>query len=357
MAKKNKGLVVASVVGLGILLGSRKKGTTTTTNPLRVGVAPLAGSGGGGGSVYNPPTTGFVITGVGQTVTGLAVPQTVTLPVRVINLTATPAGIYSGSVALRTANGTVLHTETITDLNISSTGYPAIYFNPQNPVWNIPGPGTYTMLISFTIQGVLYSRSVEISLTNTDLGIVVGGNSGVTVQDYSVNNGNEVVLSLTGGTVGQSTTIQLKQGATVVGTLTAAYAASMVVNSSVYGYCDVFIDNTDLGGVYVPYQIAGTFAVERAKAVNDGILTLEINKVGAQYIMSDSANNGGWANVEYWHNSTFLGAAIPANYAVEPNIIHNLTKKVWGNGGSWISYDGDPNPKQKRQQTFKIVAV
>lgn len=358
MAKKNKGLAVAAVVGFGILLSSRKKDTTTTaTNPRRVGTASLAGGGGGGGSVYNPPVTGFVITGVGQTVTGLTVPQTVTLPARVINLTATPSGIYSGSVSLRTANGTVLHTETITDLNISSAGYPAIYFNPQNPVWNIPGAGTYTMVISFTIQGVLYSRSVDIPLTNTDLGISGGGTSGVMVQDYSITNGNQVVLSLTGGTIGQSTTIQLKQGSTVVGTLTSAYAASMTITSSAYGYCDVVVDNTDLGGVYLPYKVPGAFTVERAKAANDGIMTLEINKVGDNYILTDTASNSGWANVEYWHNTTFLGSSIPSNYAIEPNIIHHITKKVWGSGGAWISYDGDTNPKQKRQQTLKIVSV
>lgn len=359
MEKKrgNKGLLWAILAGIGTLAVGRK---TTTTKTVKTGTATLADSlGGGGGSVYNPPVKGFVITGVGQTVTGLTTPQTVQLPVRVINLTATPAGIYSGSATLRTANGTVLHTETITDLNISSGAgaYPAIYFNPRNPVWGITGAGVYSMLVSFTIEGVVYSRSVDITLTNEDLNIVSGGTSGVTVLDYAINNGNQVVLSLTGGTAGQNVTVQLKQGETVVGSLNAAYASSMTVNSSQYGYCEIVVDGTDIGAVYIPQQIAGAFTVERAKAENDGIMSLDIAKVGSLFIITDSANTGGWANVEYWHNSTFLGASIPANYAIEPNVIHHLTKKVWQGGGNWISYEGDPNPKQKRQQTIKIVST
>lgn len=358
MAKKKKnniGLVSAVVVGVGVLVSVRKPTAKTNTN-VRTGTA-TAGESSGGGSIYNPPATGFVITGVGQTVTGLSTPQTVTAPARVINLTATPAGTYSGSVTLKTANGTVLHTENIADLNISSGAgaYPAIYFNPNNPLWKIQTAGVYTMVISFTIQGTVYTRTVELTVTNADLGIVSGGNSGVSVLDYSISNGNQVVLTLSGGTPNANTTIQLKQGSNVVGTLTATYAGSMTIQTSAFGYLEVWVDGTDLGVVYVPQQITGAWVLERAKAENDGIMSLEVNKVGGSFLITDTANNSGWPNVEYWHNTTFLGTAIPNGYAIEPNVIHHFTKKVWGSGGGWISYERDTNPKQKRQQTLKIV--
>ena len=362
MAKVKANIGVWLVVLLLVYLLLRKQPTTTETPAIstgRTGNAGSGGSGGGGGdtSIITTPTTGLTITGVGQTVTGLTVPQTVTFPARVINLQAIPSGMYSGTAVLKTTGGTVLHTEILTDLNVSNTGYPAIYFNPQHPTWNIPGAGTYIMQVSLTIQGTSYTASTQLVLTNTDLGIVEGGGTGIELQNYNVSNGNQAVLSLSGGTIGESVTILLKKAGTTVGTLTAAYAASMTVTSSAYGYLDVFVGGTDIGSIYVPEQVTGSFTVQRAKAVNDGIMSIEINKVGSNYILTDTADNSGWANVEYWHSATFLGASVPANYAIEPNVIHHITKKVWGSGGNWISYDGDPNPKQKRQQTLKIVSA
>jgi hypothetical protein len=302
-------------------------------------------------------TNGLTIMGVGQSVTGASPQQTVTAPARVVNLDATPDGTYSGTAKLKTQGGTVLHTETLTNLNVSPSGYPAVYFNPQNPVWGLTTAGTYVMEVMLTIAGTNYTATTNLVITNEDLGIIVGGGtSGVSIVDYSINNGNEVVLSLAGGTVGQSTTIQLKQGATVVGTLTANYAASMTVTSSQYGYADVYVDNTDIGSVYIPQQLSGAWTVQKSKAIDEnGVMNLEFAKVGNTYVVTDSADNSGWANVEIWHNSTLLGATVPANYTVEPNIDQHFTKKRWGSFG-WLGSDNDGLHRQMSQITFKIVA-
>ena len=316
----------------------------------------FAGSGGGGGS--STPVTGLTITSVGQTVTGVTSPQswhTVAAPARVINLQATPSGTYSGTATLKTTGGTVLHTEAITNLEVTNTGYPAVYFNPTNPVWGLTAAGTYVMEVALTIAGTLYKATTNLTISNEDLGI--GGISGVSVQDYSVSNGNEVALNLAGGTIGQSVTIQLKQAGAVVGTITAPYANSLTVTTNQYGYLDVFVDNTDIGGVYVPHIITGAWTVERAKVdENNGFLNLQFAKIGNSFVVTDSGSNG-YANIEYWHNATYLGATIPANYTVEPQIDHHITKKGWGAGGNWISGNGDTNPKQKAQTTFKIVSA
>ncbi len=178
----------------------------------------------------------------------------------------------------------------------------------------------------------------------------------ITLQDYEVVNSNQVAIYLAGGVTGQSVNIQLKQLGIVVGTTTAAYSNTMAVESSAFGYCDVFADGIDLGGIYIPEQISGTWRVQKAKAVNETqTMNLEFTKVGGMFIIGDRVPNNGWPNVEYWHNSTFLGSSIPNNYNVEPNVIHHLTKKRWAQG-SWIGSDDDGVNKQKSQLTFKITA-
>ncbi len=123
--------------------------------------------GGGGGS-----NDGFVITGIGQVVTG-ANPQqswhTVESPARVINITATPPGTYDGSV---TING---HTEVFENLNVSSAGYPAVYFNPANQIWGISTPGTYSIQITLNIGGSNYTQNTTTVVTNADLGLDESG--------------------------------------------------------------------------------------------------------------------------------------------------------------------------------------
>jgi len=171
-------------------------------------------------------TQGFVITGIGQNVTG-AYPQlpyhTVTSPARVINLTATPPSSYSGSV---TING---HTEILNNLNVTAGGYPAVYFNPTNPAWNISAAGSYAVSITLSINGTNYTQTTSTLVTNTDLGI--DGNTGSGVVEPSDPNPNvEMIVDpytikgrfkLTGGSGTYNVTVKL--GNITVSTGTAAY--------------------------------------------------------------------------------------------------------------------------------------
>lgn len=358
MSNKNKIAFLVIVVVLVIILTRPAKANDTGTTTADGRTTGGGGSGGGSSSstaTDTTPATGFTITGVGQVVTGKTPTQTVTAPARVINISANPQGVYNAVATLKTANGTVLHVENIPNMDLTSTGYPAVYFNPTNPVWGITNAGTYTMQIEITIAGTPYVRNTDIIVTEQDLGQVSGGTSGIVIEDYSINNGSQVVLSLSGGTVGQSTTIQLKQGTNVVGSLTAPYADNMTVQSSAYGYLDVLADNTDLGGVYVPNQITGNWIVQKAKAVDETwMLNPQFAKVGSQFILTDLVANDGWQNVEYWLNGTLLGSSIPQNYAVEPNLVHHITKKRWRNF-NWLGQDNDGKDRQLSQITFKIV--
>ncbi len=83
---------------------------------------------------------------------------------------ATPAGTYSGSATLKNANGTVLHTEPLNNLDISANGYPAVYFNPQNSAWGITTPGTYTMEVTLNVNGTNVTASTTLTITVNDLG-------------------------------------------------------------------------------------------------------------------------------------------------------------------------------------------
>lgn len=348
-------ILIAVMVVVFLLFRKKEQPKTTNTSTGRTDTGSGAGSSSGGGSMSQTPTQGFTITGVGQTVTGRTPTLSVTAPARVINLTAYPAGAYNVVVRLKTAGGTILHTENVTGLEITTNGYPAIYFNPTNPAWGITQAGTYTFEIDITINGTTYTQTTTTAVTNDDLGI--GGTSGVTLQDYTITNGHDVTLSLSGGTNGQSTIIQLKQAGSNVGAITAPYAASMQIQTTAYGYLDVYVDNTDIGSIYVPQQIAGNWTVQKAKAVYGSSMDLQFAKSGNDFVVTDAISNSGWANIEYWHGATFLGAAIPNNYKVEPNVNHHITKKRWGNGGNWISYNSDPNSKDKSQLTFKIVSA
>lgn len=175
-------------------------------------------------------TEGFVITGVGQNVTG-AYPQlpfhTVALPERVINLVATPAGTYSGSV---TING---HTFTLTNLVVSSAGYPAVFFNPTNPFWDITTAGTYAISISLVINGTTYTQTTSTVVSNADLGIVDGGNSGSgsgVIEPSDPNPDVEMIVDpytikgrfkISGGSGTYNVTVKL--GGNTISTGTAAY--------------------------------------------------------------------------------------------------------------------------------------
>ena len=140
-------------------------------------------TGGGGGTNTGGGTqNGFAITGIGQIVTG-ANPQqsyhTVAAPARVINVDTTPDGSYPCSV---TING---HTESFT-LDARPTGYPAVYFNPTTPVWGITSAGTYSVSITVTIEGVVYTKTTSTTVTNQDLGIIDNGGGGTVDNNEAV---------------------------------------------------------------------------------------------------------------------------------------------------------------------------
>lgn len=151
-----------------ILIVRRRKKSTAVVTSVPPVVTGSTGAGTGTGTGTATPT--LTITGVGQTVTGLTNPQTVTAPVRVINLLATPAGTYSGSATLKNAAGAVLHTEPLNNLDISASGYPAVYFNPQNSTWGITTPGTYTMEVAFNVNGTNCTATTPLIITAADLG-------------------------------------------------------------------------------------------------------------------------------------------------------------------------------------------
>lgn len=182
------------------------------------------------------PANGFVITGVGQNVTGASPQQswhTVTAPVRVINLLATPSGTYTGSATLKNAGGVALHTETFgaPGLNISAAGYPAIYFNPLDPVWNVNAAGTYTMEIVFNIAGTNYTRTTPITITAQDLGQGSGvGGSPILGEPSDPNADVEMIVDpyeikgrfkIAGGS--GTYNVAVKKGGATIATGTANY--------------------------------------------------------------------------------------------------------------------------------------
>ena len=164
-------ITLLAAVGVTAYLNRRKKKTTpmgTTIEPLPIIVSSSSSS---SSSVAPPPVggNGFAITGIGQVVTGANPKQsyhTVVAPARVINLDTTPDGSFPCSVTINN------HTESFT-LNSNPTGYPAAYFNPADPVWGITAAGNYSVSISVTIGGTVYTQTTSTTVTNQDLGIVV----------------------------------------------------------------------------------------------------------------------------------------------------------------------------------------
>lgn len=174
-------ITLLAAVGVTAYFNRRKKKSTpmgTTIEPLPITVSSSSSS---SQSVAPPPVVvnGFAITGIGQVVTG-ANPQqsyhTVVAPARVINIDTTPDGSFPCSVTINN------HTESFT-LDSNPTGYPAVYFNPADPVWGITAAGVFSVSITITIGNSSYTQSVNTTVTNQDLGIVSGGGGGNVVDN------------------------------------------------------------------------------------------------------------------------------------------------------------------------------
>lgn len=180
------------------------------------------------------------------------------------------------------------------------------------------------------------------------------GNSPVMLEDYEWE-ADKVTLTLANGQAGKAITVELRREGTVIAAAKVNYGTQVSLTTKGFGYLDVFVDNTDLGSIYVPQLITGAWKVQKAKCVDEtGVLDLRFDKTGNRFTLSDARNNAGWANVEYWHGATFLGSTLPADYAIEPLTIHHITKKRWGNF-PWLGADNDGLSREMAQLTFKIV--
>lgn len=254
--------------------------------------------------------------------------------------------------------GVLLHTEPIA--NLDTAAFPAIIFDPKNPVWNFDGPDTYTLQLTTVVNGTTYQDSTQIQLIQADFdcgtggGGGEGGNTGIIIEDYAVSGstGKKVDLNLSGGFDSEDTTIVLKVGNSTVGTLTGDYAGTMSVDSSVYGHVDVYINGIDKGTVYIPQRLFGSFVVEQGKAVdeNNNFMELTFTQNSDGTFTINDIGTAGFTTKYYningkWRNSGSLGIKL------EPNITHSITKYGY-NGTYW----GDNSAAQnKKQITFRIV--
>lgn len=211
------------------------------------------------------------------------------------------------------------------------------------------------LAMSLVLAAGIYWYAKKKNLTlKTLLGALSStGNSPVVLQDYDVN-GAEVTLAFSNGTVG-SITVEFRQGSTVVLTQKVPYAESITLTTMAFGYLDVWVDNTDLGTIYVPFQLTGEWTVLKSKCVDEtALMNLQFERVNGTFIVTDSADNSAWGNVEYWHGADFLGNSIPIGHEIEPMKDHHITKKRWGNF-PWFGSDNDGLQREMAQLTFKIV--
>lgn len=260
---------------------------------------------------------GFLITGIGQNVTGASPQQdyhTVASPARVVNIQTIPIGQYSGSVTINS------HTEPIVNLNTAPTGYPAIFFNPTNPVWGIVTPGTYGVSITLNINGVDYTQTTDTVVTNADLGIVVSQGTGIRVAEpidpnpnveITVDNDNiRSRFKFVGGSGNYGVNVR-HNGATISTQNNLSY------NN---GYVEVVIPTASYRGETLVYEFTGTAAGNVSYFVpklilhefepdsndwRDNVIHLRITKPfnNNRYVFTDIGDNLDM-NVYYWLNGT-----------------------------------------------------
>lgn len=211
---------------------------------------------------------------------------------------------------------------------------------------------------SFVVTTIECPECFELVLGNCvpipDCGTTGGGgeNNDIFVEDFSINDstGKVISFSLSGGSLLTPITIELKQGNTVVGTLTQSYSPTMIVTSSQFGYVDVYINGIFKSSVYLPYRLLGSYSVEESKAVdeNDGFMKLVYSQQpNGEFTIADSATpsfNVMYYNVDgKWRNNL-------SGLKLEPLVNHSITKFGY-NGTYW----GDNSQIQnKKQISFKI---
>jgi hypothetical protein len=184
-----------------------------------------------------------------------------------------------------------------------------------------------------------------------------GGGSGtaIAIEDFIVDApiGKTISFSLSGGNLLDTVTIDLKQGSSIVGTLTAAYSSTMTVTSSQYGYVDAYIDGNFKSSIYLPLRLTTSFSVKESKAVNenDGFMKLVYTQQpNGEFLITDSASPS-VSNIYYnvngkWRNNL-------SGLKLEPLTNHSITKYAY-NGAYW----GDNSAAQsKKQISFRIVSA
>lgn len=175
------------------------------------------------------PQNGFNITGIGQVVTGAFPKQsyhTVVSPIRVINIDTTPKGTYSGTVTINNI------TMPIENLDTSQIGFPAIYFNPLDSVWQITQPNNYQISITLNILGQDYTKTTSTLISSEDLN--QSGGSTTNPPEVSVSNPDiECVIDINSiigrfkfeaFSSGDNISINVKSGNTLVSTNNFVYS-------------------------------------------------------------------------------------------------------------------------------------
>lgn len=209
------------------------------------------------------------------------------------------------------------------------------------------------LLMSLLLAAGIYWYVKKKNITLKTLLGALTTDSPVQLEDYEVEGAN-ITLMLTNGVSG-NITLELRQGSNVVLKQKMPYATSVALTATAFGYLDVFVDNTDLGTIYVPFEFAGEWQVLKSKCVDENaVMSLQFTKAGNKFIVTDSADNSAWGNVEYWHGADFLGNTLPVGHEIEPMVDHHITKKRWGNF-PWFGSDNDGLAREMAQLTFKIV--
>ena len=265
----------ASIIAYFAWRRKNKKATTPTANTLPIlATVSSSSSSGGGGSTPPPSNNGFVITGIGQNVTGASPQQsyhTVVAPARVINLQATPAGVYPCSV---TING---HTDTF-NIEALASGYPAVYFNPTNPIWGITAAGTYSISITLTIAGVNYTQTTTTIVSNADLGLNPGSRNGFVITGIGQN--------VTGASPQQSyhTVVAPARAINLDATPDGTYSGSVTIN----GHTEQLTDVEVLLSGYPAVYFNPTNPVWGITAAGTYPISITLNIAGVNYTQTTS---------------------------------------------------------------------
>jgi hypothetical protein len=323
------------------------------------------------GSVTLNGTAPFVLGVIG----GLPAGTGVTLIGNTITITGAPttAGTYNISIAVSNCSvGNVIIPKTIIVTNtpgvvvVSGTVNPVTSSTLTLDFGNLP-VGNYVLELdstsclgqatnSFSITAPLVCPECFENVLGNCVPIVGCGepvpNQGILVEDFTIDSivGKTIALSLSGGVIGETIEVELKQGNTVVGTSTGVYASTVTLESAQYGYVDVFINNGFKSTIYLPYKLLGNYVVEESKGVDDNDAFMKLvytqDNLG-EFTVSDIGSMS-YGTVYYNVNGKWRNTL--SGLKLEPYTNHSITKFAY-NGGYW----GDNSAAQEKKQiSFRI---